>query len=64
MNKVTKQNMLKYLDMREEYKKTHNKELLKEINTFIDEVINKDRHYYKKLKSYNFSEEQIKQCIW
>ena len=32
MEKVTKQNMLKYLEMREEYKQTHNKELLKEIN--------------------------------
>ena len=31
MKKVTKQNMLRYLDMREEYKQTHNKELLKKI---------------------------------
>ena len=42
MKKVTKQNMLRYLDMREEYKQTHNKELLKKINKFIEEVINKD----------------------
>ena len=38
MKKVTKQNMLRYLDMREEYKQTHDKELLKEINKFIDEA--------------------------
>lgn len=58
MKKVTKQNMLRYLYMREEYKQTHDKELLKEINKFIDEVINKDKHYYSKLKSYNFSSDQ------
>lgn len=63
MKEVTKQNMLRYLEMREEYKQTHDKELLKEINKFIDEVINKDKHYYKKLRSYNFSKEQIRKCI-
>lgn len=63
MKRVTKKNMLKYLNMRKEYKKTHDKELLKEINKFIEEVINKDKHYYSKVKSYNFSEEQIKECI-
>ena len=63
MKRVTKKNMLKYLNMRKEYKKTHDKELLKEINKFIEEVINKDKHYYRKVKSYNFSEEQIKECI-
>ena len=63
MEKVTKKNMLRYLQMREEYKQTHNKELLKEINRFIEEVINKDKHYYSKLKSYNFSQDQIRKCI-
>lgn len=63
MKKVTRQNMLKYLEMRKEYKRTHDKELLKEINRFIEEVINKDKHYYSKMKSYNFSEEQIKECL-
>ena len=63
MEKVTKQNMLRYLEMREEYKQTHNKELLKEINKFIEDVINKDKHYYSKLKSYNFSRDQLRKCI-
>lgn len=63
MKEVTKQNMLRYLEMREEYKQTHDKELLKEINKFIEEVINKDKHYYSKLRSYNFSKEQIRKCI-
>ena len=63
MKEVTKQNMLKYLDMLEEYKQTHDEKLLNDINKFIEEVINKDKHYYSKLKSYNFSSDQIKKCI-
>lgn len=63
MKRVTKKNMLRYLKMREEYKQTHNKKLLKNINKFIDNVINKDKHYYSKIKSYNFNEDQIKECI-
>lgn len=63
MKRVTKKNMLKYLEMRKEYKRTHDRDLLKEINKFIEEVINKDKHYYSKVKSYNFSKEQIKECI-
>ncbi len=63
MKKVTKQNMIKYLEMRKDYKQTHDKDLLKKINKFIEEVINKDKHYYRKLKSYNFTREQIRECI-
>lgn len=63
MQRVTKQNMLRYLDMREEYEQTFDKELLKKINKFIDEIINEDKHYYSKLKSYNFSNDQLKKCI-
>lgn len=63
MKSVTKRNMLKYLEMRKEYKETGNPELLKEINDFIDNVINKDKHYYSKLKSYNLNQEQIQESI-
>lgn len=63
MKSVTKKNMLKYLEMRQEYKKTRNPKLLKQINKFIDNVINKDKHYYRKLKSYNFTREQIEESI-
>ena len=63
MKRVTKKNMLKYLDMIEQYRKNKDEKILKEINTFIEDVINKDKHYYKKLHSYNFSKEQIKKCI-
>ena len=63
MKRVTKNNMLRYLKMREEYKKNGDKELLKQINEYIEQTINKDKHYYSKLSSYNFSEEMIKKCI-
>lgn len=63
MKRVTKKNMLKYLEMRQEYKRTGNPELLKKINNFIDNVINNDKHYYSKVKSYNFTSEQIRESI-
>ena len=62
MKRVTKNNMLRYIEMRIEYKKTRDRQLLKQINDFIS-VINKDRHYYSKIRSYNFSEEQIRECL-
>ena len=63
MKRVTKNNMLRYLKMREEYEKTGDKNLLKLINIYIEEVINKDKHYYKKLSSYNFTEDILKKCL-
>lgn len=63
MKRVTKNNMLKYIDIKKEYENTKNINLLKEINDFTDNVINKDKHYYKKISSYNFSAEQLKYCI-
>lgn len=63
MKRVTKNNMLKYIDMKKEYENTKNINLLKEINDFTDNVINKDKHYYKKIKNYNFSNEQLKYCM-
>lgn len=63
MKRVTKRNMLKYIEMRKKYKKTKNPELLIEINNYIDNVINKDKHYYRKLKSYNLTSEQLKEAL-
>lgn len=63
MKRVTKNNMLKYIDMKKEYENTKNINLLKEINVFTDNVINKDKHYYKKISNYNFSNDQLKYCI-
>lgn len=54
MKKVTKNNLLKLVDMMKEYQETENENLKITINDFIENVINKDRRYYQKLRSYNF----------
>lgn len=61
MKRVTKNNLLKLVDMKKQYieEGKQNKELLKEINNYIDNVINKDNSYYKKLKSYNFNNDVL-----
>lgn len=61
MKRVTKNNLLKLVEMKKKYIEDdgQDKELLKEINNFIDNVINKDKSYYSKLKSYNFDNETL-----
>ena len=46
--------------MMEKYQETKNQKLKNMINDFIENVINKDRKYYSKLKSYNFDNEVLK----
>ena len=60
MKRVTKNNLLKLVDMMKEYQETKNQKLKIIINDFIDNVINKDKKYYSKLKSYNFNNEILK----
>lgn len=60
MKRVTKNNLLKLVDMMKEYNETKDKKLLSEVNDFIDNVINKDKRYYSKLKNYNFDNEILK----
>ena len=43
MKKVTKNNMLRYIEMKKEYLTTKDKTLLQEIDRFTNEVINKDK---------------------
>ena len=57
MKRVTKNNLFKLVDMMKECQKTKNEDLKNIINDFIENVINKDKHYFKKLKSYNFKNE-------
>lgn len=61
MKRVTKNNLLKFVEMVKTYQGQEEKDtnLLEQINQFIDEVINKDKHYFKKLYSYNFTEEEL-----
>ena len=46
--------------MMKEYQETKNQKLKNIINDFIKNVINKDKKYYSKLKSYNFNNEILK----
>ena len=60
MKKATKNNLLRLVDMMKDYQETKNKKIKVMINDFIDNVINKDKKYYSKLKSYNFNNEILK----
>ena len=60
MKRVTKNNLLKLVDMMKEYQETKNQKLKNIINDFKDNLINKDKRYYSKLKSYNFNNEILK----
>ena len=60
MKRVTKNNLLKLVDMMKQYQETKNEKLKIIINDFINNVINKDKRYYSKLKNYNFDNEILK----
>ena len=63
MKRVTKYNLIRLVGMMTEYKISQDEELLNEINDFIENVINKDKSYFKKLQSYNFDNETLKYLI-
>lgn len=65
MKRVTRKNLLKLIDMMEEYKEQRekDKQLLQQINEYIENVINKDKSYYSKLSKYNFTNEQLKYLL-
>ena len=60
MKRVTRNNLAKLVKMMEQCQKTENQKLKNMINDFINNVINKDRKYYSKLKNYNFDNETLK----
>ena len=63
MKKVTRNNLLQFIEMKKTYQdqeEEKDEKLLEQINFFIDEVINKDKHYFKKVYSYNFTDEELK----
>ena len=65
MKRVTRNNLLKLVDMMREYEeqKEKDKQLLQQINDYIDNVINKDKRYYNKLSNYNLTNEQLKYLL-
>lgn len=60
MKRVARNNLAKLVKMMEQCQKTENQKLKNIINDFINNVINKDRKYYSKLKNYNFDNETLK----
>ncbi len=64
MKRVTKNNILKYIQMKKEYEITEDLQLLEKINRFTNEVINKDKKYFNKIYSYNLNEEDLLYVIF
>ena len=60
MKRVTRNNLIRLVELKKQYEKNKDAEILKEINDFIDNVINKDKSYYSKLSSYDFDNETLK----
>lgn len=60
MKRVTRNNLLKFVELRKEYEKSNDIALLDLIYDFIENVINKDKRYYSKLSNYNFDSETLK----
>ena len=60
MRRVTRNNLLKFVELRKEYEKSNDIKLLDIIYDFIENVINKDKRYYSKLSNYNFDSETLK----
>lgn len=63
MKRVTQKNLLKFVELVKEYNETENKNILFKINKYVTDVINKDKRYYTKLKSYNFDDEILKYLL-
>ena len=45
--------------MKKEYLRTNDKELLSQINDYIENVINKDRRYFHHLSEYDFDDDTL-----
>ena len=65
MKRVTRKNLLKLIEMMKEFEeqKEKDKQLLQQINEFVENVINKDKKYFSKLSKYNFTNEQLEYLI-
>ena len=60
MKRVTKNNLIRLVELKKQYEKNKDAKILKEINDFIDNNINKDKKYYSKLSCYKFDKEILK----
>ena len=59
-DRIVRGMIMKKIEIENERNTLSNKEFLNIINDFIDNLINKDKRYYSKLKSYNFNNEILK----
>ena len=64
MKRVTKNNILKYIQLKKEYEIKKDSQLLEEINRFTNEVINKDKKYFSKIYSYNLDKKDLGHVIF
>ena len=63
MKRVTKNNLIKLVKMKQEYQRTGEEQIRLKINEYIDNVINKDKRYYSKLLSYHLDVETIRYLV-
>jgi len=63
MKRVTENNMRKFIELKKKYIAEKDKNILKQINDFIENVINKDKRYFSKLSKYGFTNEELRYCI-
>ncbi len=60
MKRVTRNNLIRLVEMKRKYEETEDEQLVTKINEYIENIINKDKRYYHKLLSYQFDNETIK----
>lgn len=68
MKTVTKENLLQLIALKKEHAEKKedgikDADLLQQINSFIDDVINRDKRYYRKLQSYDFTSDQLRYLL-
>ena len=65
--RVTRNNILKFIELSKKYYElkdnTLKDKIKSEINDFIINVINKDKHYYNRISSYNIPVNELKYIL-
>ena len=64
MKRLTKNNLLKLIELKKEYELTKNENILLIINNYIDKVINKSNRYYSFLSDCHFDNETLRYLIY
>ena len=64
MKRLTKNNLLKLIELKKAYESGHDAAVLKMINSYISNVINRSNHYFTFLSSCNFTTEQLRYLLY